>query len=375
MNILYFAHSCTSDWNNGNAHFLRGIAREFQESGHTFTIYEEKDSWSLQGLVSNYGSEYIQSFQKFFPHINVKQYNHEELNIDQLLRNVEVVIIHEWNSIELISKICFYKLNHPNFLLFFHDTHHRSLTNPNQLPTDYFKHFDGALVFGDVIGRIYKEKFKIKNTLTWHEAADISTFFPRTKKFKGDVVWIGNWGDDERTEELNEYLFLPVYESGLACNCYGVRYPKHILEKLTNWNIKYSGWTPNYRVPEIFSNFRLTIHVPRQPYSKILQGIPTIRIFEALACGIPLISAPWIDTENLFTEGKDYLIAHNKKEMKEYIKLVTTDKNFTQSLVNNGLETILKKHTCKIRVKQFLSYYDKLKLTLSTNQIQHYEKI
>ena len=44
----------------------------------------------------------------------------------------------------------------------------------------------------------------------------------------------------------------------------------------------------------------MTVHVPRRPYVDALPGIPTIRVFEALACGIPLVSAPWRDEEGLF---------------------------------------------------------------------------
>ena len=49
------------------------------------------------------------------------------------------------------------------------------------------------------------------------------------------------------------------------------------------------------------------MHVPRGPYAEALPGIPTIRVFEALACGIPLVSAPWDDCEGLFQPGRDYL--------------------------------------------------------------------
>jgi spore maturation protein CgeB len=41
----------------------------------------------------------------------------------------------------------------------------------------------------------------------------------------------------------------------------------------------------------------------------MLPGIPTIRVFEALACGIPLVSAPWDDSEHLFRPGEDFLVA------------------------------------------------------------------
>jgi spore maturation protein CgeB len=45
--------------------------------------------------------------------------------------------------------------------------------------------------------------------------------------------------------------------------------------------------------------------------SRALPGIPTIRVFEALACGIPLVSAPWDDAEGLFRPGEDFLVARD----------------------------------------------------------------
>ena len=72
------------------------------------------------------------------------------------------------------------------------------------------------------------------------------------------------------------------------------------LRELADAGIEYGGWLPNYRAPEVFSRYRVTVHIPRRPYVDALRGIPTIRPFEALACGIPLISAPWHDSEKLF---------------------------------------------------------------------------
>ena len=46
-----------------------------------------------------------------------------------------------------------------------------------------------------------------------------------------------------------------------------------------------------YRISKcrkFLGRFKATVHVPRRPYVKALPGIPTIRVFEALACGIPL---------------------------------------------------------------------------------------
>ena len=106
---------------------------------------------------------------------------------------------------------------------------------------------------------------------------------------RDDIVWIGNWDDQERTLDLKEYLLRPVQRLGVKASAYGVRYPESALKLLNDTGIHYHGWIPNFDVADAFSRFKLTLHIPRRPYVELLRGIPTIRVFEALACGIPLI--------------------------------------------------------------------------------------
>jgi len=116
----------------------------------------------------------------------------------------------------------------------------------------------------------------------------------------------------------------------------------------------------NYRVPEAFARARVTLHIPRSPYVQALPGIPTIRVFEALACGVPLICSPWADTDGLFRSGKDYLLAHNGDEMRLRLLDLLNDRGLAEELASNGLATILERHTCAHRVDELLSIYREL---------------
>jgi spore maturation protein CgeB len=187
-------------------------------------------------------------------------------------------------------------------------------------------------------------------------------------KYDGDLVWIGNWGDDERTKELIKYLIEPVKELNLKAKIYGVRYPKHAIKALKEAGIKYGGWLPNFKAPEVFARYRFTVHVPRGPYVKSLPGIPTIRPFEALACGIPLISSPWNDAEKLFRPGKDFLFANNKREMKKCMQTVLSDDDFAAKMTKSGLQTIHKKHTCSHRVDELYAICEELGVNNIVNQ-------
>ena len=65
LTFRIFAHSWVSDWNHGNAHFLRGLARNLKRMGHDVRCYEQLGSWSLSNLVKHEGERAIDSIDQF----------------------------------------------------------------------------------------------------------------------------------------------------------------------------------------------------------------------------------------------------------------------------------------------------------------------
>jgi spore maturation protein CgeB len=369
MRIVMFYHSLISDWNHGNAHFLRGVAGDLVERGHEVAIYEPKNAWSVENLVQEQGRAAIKAYKKFYPQLESIRYDSADLDLEDALGDADLVLVHEWNDHMLVKRIGKHRAAFGNYKLLFHDTHHRSVSDSKSMAEYDLSHYDGVLAFGDVIKEIYLKKKWAENVWTWHEAADVNLFrsIPNHEKH-GDLVWIGNWGDNERTAELEEFLVRPVKELGLKATVYGVRYPLEARQRLADAGIQYGGWLPNYNVPEVFSRYRVTIHVPRRPYTRKLPGIPTIRPFEALACGIPLVSAPWDDSENLFSPGEDYLVANNGQEMVNHLKRVLSDEQFALDLARRGYCTIRAKHTCSHRVDQLLGIYEQLDRRVARSQ-------
>ena len=123
------------------------------------------------------------------------------------------------------------------------------------------------------------------------------------------------------------------------------------------------GWAANAAVPGICAQFMATVHVPRKFYTTLLPGIPTIRVFEALACGIPLVSAPWEDAEDLFSPGEDYLVADSPESMQIQVKHVLEDSDLAQELRISGLARIMSRHTCAHRVDELMTILGELRAT------------
>jgi spore maturation protein CgeB len=70
MRVALFVHSLLSDWNHGNAHFLRGVATELDSRGHDVRIFEPRDAWSLQNLLADdpqRGEKALEGFHRAYP--------------------------------------------------------------------------------------------------------------------------------------------------------------------------------------------------------------------------------------------------------------------------------------------------------------------
>jgi spore maturation protein CgeB len=361
MRIALFYHSLVSDWNHGNAHFLRGVATELIASGHEVRIYEPADGWSFSNLRREHGEAPIRAFHAAYPGLASRFYALDTLDLERELADVDLAIVHEWNDHELVRRVGQYRARNRDLRLLFHDTHHRSVTDPAGMAAYDLGHYDGVLAYGEAIRAIYLGNGWTQRAWTWHEAADTRIFRPLPSAAKrGGVVWIGNWGDEERTAELHEFLLDPVRALGVEARLYGVRYPRPALEALDRGGIDFGGWLPNYRVPEVFAAYRVTVHIPRRPYAEALPGIPTIRPFEAMACGIPLISAPWRDIEGLFRAGEDYLVARSGKDMEGHLTAVLNDDALAAALARNGRKRILERHTCAHRAKELIHIYGEI---------------
>lgn len=370
MRIRLFYHSLISDWNHGNAHFLRGVARQLIRLGHEVTIYEPAESWSVTHLVDDQGPAAANAYREAYPELQSEQYDPADVDLSLAVDDADLVIVHEWNDPALVAAIGRYVADRRDRLgrenaprLLFHDTHHRCVSKPAEIEQYQLDDYDGVLAFGDVVRQTYLRHGWTRRAWTWHEAADTTVFHPIPDvEPTQDLVWIGNWGDEERSEELRTYLIEPVRRLGLKATIYGVRYPDDALHELEEAGITYGGYLLNHRVPEVFARHRVTVHVPRRPYTRQLPGIPTIRPFEAMACGIPLVSAPWEDREHLFRVGEDFDMVDSGDAMTAAIDRVLRDPDHANQLRQHGLQTIRERHTCGHRALQLLSIARELDL-------------
>ena len=396
MSFAFFVHSLASDWNHGNAHFVRGVVAELLRRGEQVRVFEPAGAWSRENLVRDHGEAAADAYHEAYPQLSSTAYDPaagpEEIR--RLAAGVDTLIVHEWTEPAVVAALGAADAR----VRLFHDTHHRCVTAPAEMSRFELAGYHGVLAFGGVIRDWYAAHHD-RPAFTWHEAADPHVFHPMGihdrpagadapavaepggsagaaepplqkpsphvfhpldgVEPERDLVWVGNWGDDERTAELHAYLIEPVKRLGLSATVHGVRYPEPALAALADAGIAYGGYLPNHRVPAAFARHRLTVHVPRGPYTRSLPGIPTIRPFEALACGIPMASAPWSDAERLFAPG-DFARVSSGAQMQATLEALLGDPASAAAMAERGRATVLARHTCAHRVDELLTILDQL---------------
>jgi spore maturation protein CgeB len=224
--------------------------------------------------------------------------------------------------------------------------------------------YDGVLATGEALRLAYEKQGWAKAAWTWHEAADTRIFKPLLSRtstgemMKRDLVYVGNWSNEpKRDDAIRELVIEPIKQLGLDADICGAGYPARLADELNALGVRYRGWVPGYALPESYAQHYATVHVPP---SQSIPGVPKGRLFEALACGIPVISGPWDDLESLFTPGKDYLVAEDTPSMIRHLRDLLSDTEMAEALATRGRSTVQARHTCAHRVDQLLAIHESL---------------
>lgn len=346
MRVVLFCHSLLADWDQPDAHFLRGIAGELMARRHEVRVYEPRNASSVESLVRARGEAALSLSREAYPRIRPRRYDLATLDLDDALDSADIVLVHENVDAELIRGVgARRKRPGARFKALFHDTHRLERTQPGDLAG-----FDGVLASSTFSRDAYRDRSDVARAWTWHVAADPRVFFPLPPRPSGkdtDVIYIGNWKGEERATRLRELFARPVRDLSLTARSYGVGYPPDFVRELGEHGVVHGGYLPNHLVPQILAQARIAVHLGERPHG--------IGIFEALACATPVVCGPTEGAEELFTPGRDFLVARDGEEMRRHLQMLVNDAAARSELARHGRSTILAHHTCAHRVDELVA--------------------
>jgi spore maturation protein CgeB len=266
-------------------------------------------------------------------------------DLDMALDGANVVIVHSSTSPGLITALGKRRAAGGRFTLLFRDESHSR-------PRNDLDGYDGVLAAVEAIRELYLAEGWERQVTTWHDAADTTLFRPVPgQRPIMDLVWIGGW-DAPDAADLRKFLLLPVARLGLCARAHGAPFPSDIEAGLSEAGIENGGWLPSNCVPMAYASALMTVHIPRRS-PDVLPGIAASRLFEALACGIPVVSAPWEDADWLFPSDC-YLTANDTAEMTAALTVLRRDPGLREEMICHGLGAINARHSCAHRADELL---------------------
>ncbi|TYL89134.1 glycosyltransferase [Bradyrhizobium rifense] len=347
LNIVVIGLSVTSSWGNGHATTYRALIEALAQRGHHVTFLERDVSWyrNHRDLVKPSGW-------------NVSLY--ESLSdiprrFGQLIRAANLVIIgsfvpdgiaiSEWVTSQAQGITAFYDIDTPVTLS-------RLEGGVDYLSAAMIPRFDLYLSFsGGPVPQMIEEKYGSPFARALYCSADTRLYTPQQAEPKWSLGYLGTYSDD-RQPTLEQLLIAPA--RSLTSEQFvvaGAQYPESIVWPDNVSRIEHL--TPQQH-PMFYSEQRFTLNATRADM-RALGFSPSVRMFEAAACGTPIISDRWPGIETIFKPSQEILLVSKPQDVFEILRDMTDERRRT--IAANARKRVLAEHTSYHRAEQLETYY------------------
>jgi spore maturation protein CgeB len=341
VRVLFLGLSITSSWGNGHATNYRALARELSRRGHEVMFCERDVPW-------------------YAAHRDLPAPPYAELCLyDELgdlrrragaaVRDVDLVVVGSyvpdgmavaaWALDTARGTTAFYDIDTPVTLEKLARGDHEYLA-PELIPRfDLYLSFTGGPVLTTL-----RRRFGARRPLAFHCLVDPEAYRPAAAVPRWDLGYLGTYSPD-RQPGLEALLIdvarcAPERRFAVAGPQYpaGVTWPQNVerIEHLA---------PPQHA--EFYAAQRFTLSVTRAEMRR-LGWSPSVRLFEAAACGTPVISDRWPGVEQLFVPGSEILIADTTADVLRLLD--QTGETDRECIARAARARVLAKHTAAHRV-------------------------
>ncbi|MBE4748102.1 glycosyltransferase [Corallococcus sp. ZKHCc1 1396] len=347
MHVVFLGLSITSSWGNGHATTYRGLVRELERLGHDVLFLERDVPWyaahrdtrgALPGRTELYSS--LEDLRARF----TSEVQRADLVVvgSYVPQGVEVG---GWVQRTARGVTAFYDIDTPVTLA--------------KLGRGDFEYLSPALVpgyrlylsftGGPTLQRIERE-LGSPAARPLYCSCDPELYAPRDGDVRWDLGYLGTYSDDR--QPVLERLMLDAAEAWPEGRFVvaGPRYPEGV------------SWPPNVErmqhlaPPEhaaFYTAQRFTLNVTRADMVRAGYS-PSVRLFEAAACGVPIISDDWEGLGTFFTPGRELFVSHGAEQTLRYLRELSEAER--QEVGRRARERVLGGHTAAHRARTLEGY-------------------
>jgi spore maturation protein CgeB len=342
MKIVFLGLSITSSWGNGHATNYRALARELSGRGHEVLFLERDEPWYASHRdppEPSWGRTALYSSLE-----ELEQHSGELAAADLAILGSYVpegVAVANWVLDRAGGAVAFYDIDTPITLGKLRGG------DAEYLSPELVGRFDLYLSFtGGPTLQALEEEFGARRPRAFYCLVDPDAYRPLQETPYWDLGYLGTYSED-RQPALERLLIeparlLPDGDFSVA----GPQYPEEI-----EWpaNVERIGHVAPADHPGFYASQRFTLNVTR-PQMCEAGWSPSVRLFEAAACAVPVISDRWEGLEEIFIPGEEILVADSPEDVVRY--LVETGEDRRLALGERARARVLAEHTAERRCEQ-----------------------
>ena len=351
FDIVILGLTITSSWGNGHATTYRSLVRGLAARGHRVLFLEKDAPWYAENRDQPQPVGAVTEIYRTFDELNER--------FDRAIEEASLVIvgsyipegvrIGEWVVSTARGKTAFYDIDTPVTL--------RKLAagESEYLSPLLIRRYDMYLSFtGGPTLRLLESRYGSPMAREFYCSIDPEVYRPVSVATRWDMGYLGTYGAD-RQGSLDMLLLEPARRSwSRQFIVAGSQYPDSL-----KWprNVERTIHLSPREHPFFYGAQRFTLNVTRDAMKKSGYS-PSVRLFEAGACGTPVISDWWQGLDSFFQIGKEVLVAENAEDILRILRDMSQVERV--AIADAARRRVLSEHSSDHRAVQLEKYWKEL---------------
>jgi spore maturation protein CgeB len=353
MRLVFLGLSLSSSWGNGHATTYRALLRALAARGHDILFLEREQPWyaahrdlSAPGFCTLRFYDSLDGLDRF----------------DHAIETADAVIVGSYvpDGIAVIDRIathvrrafCFYDIDTPITMRALAEGGAAYLAAEQVALFDLYLSFTG----GPALAKL-ERGYGARMARPLYCAVDPALHRPTGARRQWDLGYLGTYSAD-RQPALERLLIAPARQRPeLRFAVVGPQYPGEIA-----WpdNVQRIEHLPPAAHPSFYSSLGWALNITRDDMRRAGYS-PSVRLFEATACGTPVISDPWSGLETLFRPGRDILVAWRTEDVLTALEI---PEGARVGISAAGRNQTLARHTAARRAGELEVYLDEVRFAV-----------
>ncbi len=355
MRIVFLGLSITSSWGNGHATNYRALVRELSRRGHDVLFLERDVPWyAAQRDLPRppWGQTHLYD--------SVAQL---QADWSRQLREADLVVlgsyvpegaaVGEWVLDTARGVRAFYDIDTPVTMAALERDGTEYLTAAQVARYDLYLSFTG----GPTLDRL-RDRFGASRPRAFYCLVDVEAYAPVDTVGRWDLGYLGTYSPDRQPPLETLLLDAARAHADGRYVVAGPRYPDGIIWPDAVQRLEHVAPGDH---PAFYCAQRFTLNITRADMRRAGWS-PSVRLFEAAACGVPVISDRWSGLAELFTPGDEILLADDTRDVLAYLAEIPDEQR--RSIGRRARRRVLAEHSATHRAQQLEVEVDEIRLSV-----------